>query len=58
MTPQEAIDLAELQDRLAVKEAECRQLRQELHEVRTHAQILQNKLTVIELKYEELLGKR
>ena len=51
MTNQEAIDIAELQDCLAVKEAECRQLRKELHDIRTYAQVLQNKLTVIELRY-------
>ena len=57
MTKQEAIDFAALQDRLAAKEAECRELRKELHDIRSHAQILQNKLALTELKYEDLLGK-
>ena len=57
MTNQKDIDFAVLQDRLAAKEAECRELRQQLHDIRSHAQILQNKLSVMELKYEDLLGK-
>jgi hypothetical protein len=54
MTEQEAIDLAALHDRLAAKEAECRELRKELHELRSHAQILQNKLALAELVLGEL----
>ena len=57
MTKQEAIDFAALQNRLAGKEAECRELRKELHDMRSHAQVLQNKLSVAELKYEDLLRK-
>ena len=57
MTKEEAINFAALQDRLAAKEAECRELRKELHDMRSHAQILQNKRSVMELKYEDLLGK-
>ena len=58
MTKKEAIDFAALQDRLAAKEAECRQLLIELHYARTQAQLLQNKLTVMELKYEDLLSNQ
>jgi hypothetical protein len=54
MTKQEAIDLAALHDRLAAKEAECRELRKELHELRSQAQILQNKLSLSELLLGEL----
>jgi hypothetical protein len=54
MTEQETIDFAQLQDRLAAKEAECRWLRKELHDVRTHAQTLQNKLSLAELVLGEL----
>jgi hypothetical protein len=54
MTDQEAIESAALQDQLAAKEAECRELRKELHELRSHAQILQNKLSMAEL----VLGER
>jgi predicted nuclease with TOPRIM domain len=54
MTNREDINVAELQDRLAAKEAECRELRKELHEIRGYAQMLQNKLSVAELKYEDL----
>jgi hypothetical protein len=54
MTKEEAIAFAALQDRLAIKEAECRQLRKELHDVRTHAQILQNKLAAAEITLDEL----
>jgi predicted nucleic acid-binding Zn-ribbon protein len=54
MTEQETIDFAELQDRLAAKEAECRRLRKELHDVRTHAQTLQNKLSLAELVLSDL----
>jgi hypothetical protein len=49
MTAQEAIEFAALHDQLAAKEAECRELRKELHELRSHAQILQNKLATAEL---------
>ena len=35
--------------RLAAKEAECRELHKELHDLRSHAQILQNKLALAEL---------
>jgi len=48
MTEQEAIDSADLHDRLAAKEAECRGLRKDLHECRSHAQVLQNKLAAAE----------
>ncbi len=54
MTKQEAIDFAALQDQLAAKESECRQLRKELHDVRSCAQVLQNKLAVVQLQYEDL----
>jgi hypothetical protein len=55
MTEQEAINLATLHEQLAAKEAECKDLRKVLHELRGHAQILQNKLAVAEFKYEDLL---
>ena len=48
MTEQEAIDSADLHDRLAEKEAECRGLRKELHVCRSHARVLQNKLAAAE----------
>jgi hypothetical protein len=54
MTAQEAIEFAALHDQLAAKEAECKELRKELHELRSHAQILQNKLATAEL----VLGER
>jgi hypothetical protein len=54
MTEQEAVDFAALHDRLAAKAAECRELRKELHELRSHAQILQNKLALAELVLGEL----
>jgi hypothetical protein len=54
MTEEETIELAALQNQLAAKEAECRELRKELHELRSHAQILQNKLALGEL----VLGER
>jgi cell division protein FtsB len=54
MTKQEAIDFAALNDRLAAREAECRELRREVHELRGRAQILQNKLTRAEI----VLGDR
>jgi cell division protein FtsB len=57
MTTQEAIDFAALRQQLAAREAECKELRKELHELRGHAQILQNKLAVAELKYEDLLNE-
>jgi hypothetical protein len=53
MTQEEAIDFASVQDHLAAKEAECRELRKELQELRSHAQMLQNKLALGEL----VLGK-
>jgi hypothetical protein len=56
MTKQESIDFAALQDRLAAEEAECRQLRKELHDIRSYAQVLQNKLAVVQLQYEDLLA--
>ena len=54
MTEQEAIDFAVLQDQLAANEAECRELRKELHELRSQAQILQNRLALAELLLGEL----
>ena len=54
MTEQETIELTALQDQLAAKEAECRELRKELHDLRSHAQVLQNKLALAEL----VLGDR
>lgn len=54
MTDLEAIEFAALHDRLAAKEAECRELRQELHELRGQAQILQNKLAMAELVCEQM----
>ena len=54
MTKEEAIEFAALQDRLAAKEAECRQVHKQLHDVRTHAQTLQNKLAAAELMLGEL----
>jgi predicted nuclease with TOPRIM domain len=54
MTEQEAIESAAIHDRLAAKEAECRELRKELHELRSEAQILQNKLALAELVLGEL----
>ena len=52
MTKQEAIDFAALHDQLSAKEAECRQLRKELHDIRSYAQVLHNKLAVVQLQYE------
>jgi hypothetical protein len=52
MTKEEAIDFASLQDWLAAKEAECRELRKELHELRSHAQTLQNKLALQSSSWE------
>ena len=43
MTGKEAIDFAALLDQVATKKAECRQRRKELNDVRTDAQVLQNK---------------
>ena len=40
--------------RLAAKEAECRELRKELHELRGQAQILQNQLSIAELLLSQL----
>ena len=54
MTKQEAIDFAALQDELASKEAQCRELRKELHDLRSQAQILQNKLALAEILLGEL----
>ena len=54
MTEQEAIELTALQQKLAVKEAECKELHQQLHQVRGHAQLLQNKLALSELVLGEL----
>jgi predicted nuclease with TOPRIM domain len=51
---EEIIEYTALQQKLAAKEAECRELRKELHELRSHAQILQNKLALAELVLGEL----
>jgi len=51
---EEAIDLAALHDRLTDKEAECKELRKELHELRGQAQILRNRLALAELLLIEL----
>ena len=40
--------------RYAAKEAECRTLRKELHDLRTDAQLLQNKLSLAEITLGEL----
>jgi hypothetical protein len=54
MTEQEIIEYSALQQKLAVKEAECKELHKQLHELRGHAQILQNKLAVAEIVGESL----
>jgi len=54
MTEQEAIEFTALQQKLAAKEAECKELHRQLHEVRGHVQILQNKLAVAEIVGESL----
>ena len=54
MTEQETIDFTALQQKLAAKEAECRELHKQLHELRGHAQILQNNLSVAEILCENL----
>jgi hypothetical protein len=54
MTEQEAIEFTTLQQKLAAREAECKELHRQLHEVRGHAQILQNKLAVAEIVGESL----
>jgi|GEM_PF-3365119 hypothetical protein len=54
MTEQEAIEFTALQQKLAVKEAECKELHRQLHEIRGHAQILQNKLALAEIVNESL----
>ena len=54
MTKQETIDFTALQQKLAAKEAECRELHKQLHELRGHAQILQNKFSVAEILCENL----
>jgi hypothetical protein len=54
MTEQEIIEYSALQQKLAVKEAECKELHKQLQELRDHAQILQNKLSVAEILCESL----
>ena len=54
MTEQEATEFTALRQKLASKEAECKELHQQLHEIRGHAQILQNKLSVAELVCQNL----
>jgi hypothetical protein len=51
---EEIIEFTALQQKLAVKEAECKELHKQLHELRGHAQILQNKLAVAEIVGESL----
>jgi hypothetical protein len=46
---QEAIEFTALQQKLAAKEAECKELHKQLHELRGSAQILQNRLSVAEM---------
>ena len=43
-----------LKEQLAAKETECRELHQELHRLRSEAQILQNKLSISELRCANL----
>jgi hypothetical protein len=43
-----------LQEKLAAKESQCRELQKQLHELRGQAQILQNKLAIAEMVYENL----
>jgi hypothetical protein len=50
---EEIAELAALRQKLAAKEAECKELHKQLHELRGHAQILQNK-TVSEILCESL----
>ena len=47
------IDFTALQQKLAAKEAECKELCHQLHELRGRAQFLQSKLAVAELVLEE-----
>ena len=54
MSEQEPIELTALQQKLAAKEAECKELHEQLHALRGHAQILQNKLSVAEIMCENL----
>jgi chromosome segregation ATPase len=54
MIDQEDPNLIALQEKLAAKESECRELQKQLHELRGQAQILQNKLAIAEMVYENL----
>ena len=54
MSEQEAVEFTALQQKLATKESECRELHKQLHELRGHAQLLQNKLSLSELICQDL----
>ena len=54
MSEEEATEFTALRQKLATKEAECKELHKQLHEVRGHAQLLQNKLSLSELICQEL----
>jgi len=55
MTDQEITDFSILQEQLAAKEAQCKDLHKQLHDLRTRAQILQNKLSAVsEIVREDL----
>ena len=54
MIDQEDPNLIALQEKLAAKESQCRELQKQLHELRGQAQILQNKLAIAEMVYENL----
>jgi hypothetical protein len=54
MPEQETTEFNTLQQKLAAKEAECKELHKQLHELRGHAQILQNKLSVGEIVCQNL----
>jgi len=54
MSEQESIEFTAVQQKLAAKEAECKELHKQLQALRGHAQILQNKLSVAEIMCENL----
>jgi len=47
MTEQETLDFSIVQEQLTAKEAECKDLHKQLHDLRTRAQIMQNKLSAV-----------
>jgi len=58
MTKQETLDFSILQEQLAPKEAECKDLHKRLHDLRTQAQIMQNKLSAVsEIVCEHVQGE-